>query len=145
MTTASIEARGAGPRAGKWIAGGLALAFGVATLVEGGQVLFGGAEALAEAGHVVPFVLLFNFGAGFVYLATGVATLLGRPWATWLARGLAVATLLVFAAFGVHVVTGGAFETRTAVAMTVRSVFWVAQALVLPRLLPAAYQLASRT
>lgn len=44
-----------------------------------------------------------------------------------------------------HVATGGAFETRTAVAMSVRSVFWVVQALVLPRLLPAAYQLASRT
>lgn len=116
----------------RWAAGLAAVAFGVATLAEGGHTLFGGPEVRAAAGHVVPFVLLFNFGAGFVYIATGLSVLARRTWAAGLARALAAATLLVFAAFGVHVLAGGAFEPRTVAAMTVRSGFWMAQALLLP-------------
>jgi hypothetical protein len=118
---------------GRWLLGGLAVAFGLATLVEGGHVLFGGDAARAEAGDVVPFVLMFNFGAGFAYVVGGLATLLGRPWAVGVARALAVSTLLVFAALGVHVLSGGAHELRTVIAMTLRSAFWITQALLLPR------------
>ena len=53
---------------------------------------------------------------------------------TW-RKGLAVATLVVVVAFGVHVLAGGAFELRTVIAMTLRSGFWVTQALLLPRVL----------
>jgi len=116
--------------------GVLALLFGLATLKEGGLMLFGGAEAREAAGAIVPFVLLFNFSAGFVYLATGVGALAGKSWALLLARGLALSTLLVFAAFGIHIALGGAFMTHTAVAMTLRSVFWVVQALILARVMP---------
>lgn len=118
----------------RWLLGGLAVAFGLATLAEGGGVLFGSAQARAAAGNVVPFVLWFNFVAGFVYIAGGLATLRRRSVAIWIARALAAATLLVFAAFAVHVLTGGAHEPRTVVAMTLRSGFWLAQALLLPRL-----------
>lgn len=117
----------------RWIAGALAVAFGVATLVEGASVLFGGPQARAAAGNVVPFVLVFNFAAGFGYVVAGAATLLGRRWSVWVARALALSTLAVFAALGAHILLGGAFEPRTPVAMTVRSVFWVAQSLVLRR------------
>lgn len=127
-----------GPAAAwRWLAGGLAMAFGLATIAEGGQVLFGGPAARAAAGAVVPFVLAFNFGAGFLYVVTGLAVLADRPWARWLARTLAIATALVFVAFGLHVLGGGAFERKTAVAMTLRTGFWIVQALVLPRLLRA--------
>lgn len=119
----------------RWVAGGLAVAFGLATVVEGGSVLLGGPAARAEAGQVVPFVLAFNFAAGFVYVAAGAATVAGRTWATWLALALAASTLLVFAAFGVHVIRGGEFEARTVAAMTMRSAFWVVQSLTLPMLL----------
>ena len=114
--------------------GAFAVAFGLATLVEGGHVLFGGPAARAEAGNVVPFVLQFNFAAGFLYVLTGALTLLGKPVALRLARVLAVATALVFVAFGAHVALGGAFERRTVVAMTLRTLFWAAQALLLRRL-----------
>ena len=87
----------------------------------------------AAAGHVVGFVLIFNFAAGFGYVATGVGAALGRGWATRAARGLAVATLLVFAGLGVHVAGGGAYEPRTVVAMTLRAGFWVVQAWLLGR------------
>lgn len=137
MTAATKHAsiRQGRPNTWRWVAGGLAVAFGLATLVEGGQVLFGGPEALADRGPVVPFVVRFTFGAGFVYVTAGVATLAGRTWAIWLARALAASTLLVFAAFGVHVLQHGAFAGRTVAALTFRTLFWVVQSLTLPALL----------
>ena len=46
----------------------IAIAFGLLTLVSGGRALFGG----ADMGAVVPFVLWFNFLAGFAYVAAGL-------------------------------------------------------------------------
>lgn len=136
MNQETLASTHAGPSsAWRWFLGGLAVAFGLATLAEGGHVLFGGPETRSAAGDVVPLVLAFNFAAGFFYVATGVATWAGRAWAVWLARALAVSTALIFAAFGLHVLQGGAFETRTVAAMTLRTLFWVAQALALPSLL----------
>jgi hypothetical protein len=112
-----------------------AAAFGVATVVAGGRVLFGGAAARDAAGAYVPFVVWFNFAAGFAYLAAAAGLALGRWWSAGLAAGIAAATLLVFAAFGVHVALGGAFEARTVAAMALRWGFWVAFATVAGRLL----------
>lgn len=135
--TAPTAALGAGgwDRHGRKILGGLALLFGAATLFEGGHTLFGGPEARAAAGDVVPFVLAFNFSAGFAYVAAAAGILAGRRWALHLARLLAVSTALVFVAFGAHVAGGGAFEPRTVVAMTLRTGFWVVQSILLPRVL----------
>ena len=135
MTGATVSYPQPRLRLGRWALGATAVLFGVATLVEGGHVLFGGPAARQEAGNVVSFVLLFNFGAGFAYVLAGLAALLGGSWATWIARALAVATLVVVVAFGVHVLAGGPFELRTVIAMTLRSGFWVTQALLLPRVL----------
>jgi len=119
----------------RWSAGAIAVAFGLATVISGGRVLFGGPAARSSAGDIVPFVLMFNFGAGFAYVAAGLGAVARRTWAARLAQGLAVATVLVFVAFGVHMAMGGSYEMRTVGAMTVRSAFWVVQALVLSRLL----------
>ncbi|MGB8811992.1 MAG: hypothetical protein WCC57_02300, partial [Paracoccaceae bacterium] len=51
-----------------------------------------------------------------------------------LAWAIALATLAVFAAFGVVVLTGTPFEMRTVAAMTLRSGFWLAVAWSLGRL-----------
>ena len=131
----AVSDRPAPPNVWRWVAGGLAVLFGLATVLEGGHILLGGSAARAAAGDVVLFVLGFNFAAGFAYIATGAATLARRGWAVWGARALAVFTLLVFVAFGVHVLEGRPYETRTMVAMTIRSTFWVVQALTLPNLL----------
>lgn len=104
----------------------VALAFGALTVVSGGRVLFGPEAARTAAGQYVPFVLWFNFLAGFAYLAAGVGLWLWRPWAAWLALAIAAATALVFAAFGLHIAAGGAFELRTVAAMTLRTALWVA-------------------
>lgn len=110
---------------------GLALAavvFGLVTIVSGGRALFGGPEVRAALGHTVPFVLWFNFLAGFLYILAGAGLLWGKRWAAHLSLMLAISTLTVFAAFGVLVFGGGAYETRTLGAMTLRSLFWVAVA-----------------
>ena len=114
----------------------LAGAFGVATVAKGAQVLFGSAVARVDAGHYVAFVLWFNFLAGFVYVAAALGIALRRRWASRLAAAIAGATALVFLTFGAHVLSGGAFETRTVAAMVLRTATWGAIAFVTGRLLP---------
>ena len=103
----------------------LAIAFGLLTIASGGRTLFGAEAVRQSAGAYVPFVLWFNFAAGFAYVVAGAGLWLQRLWAVRLAAAIAAATLLVFAAFGVHVMTGGAYEMRTVAAMTLRSVVWL--------------------
>lgn len=108
------------------IAAGVAVAFGVLTVLSGGYVLFGGVAGRLAAGDAVPFVVWFNFLSGFIYILAGAGIAMGRHWATRMAIALAVAIAAVFALFGLHVVQGGAFEIRTVGAMTLRLVVWVA-------------------
>ena len=98
---------------------------GLMTIREGGAVLFVDGAARLAAGDYVPFVLWFNFLAGFAYVVAGVGLWFRRQWAARMALSIAVATLIVFAMFGWHVASGGAFETRTVVAMTLRSTIWL--------------------
>ncbi|MCC6766619.1 MAG: hypothetical protein IT293_18325 [Deltaproteobacteria bacterium] len=107
------------------VAAAIAIVFGVATIRAGGLVLIGNARAVADAGHYVGFVLWFNFVAGFFYVLAGVWLWQRRRRAARLAAALALATLLVFLAFGIHIAAGGAWERRTLAAMTLRSVVWI--------------------
>jgi len=124
----------AGPRP-RWLVpvAVLAAVFGVATIASGGRVLFGDEAVRAAAGHAVPFVLWFNFLAGFAYVGAAVGIALARRWAALLSFGIAAATVLVFAALGVHVLAGGAFEQRTVAAMTLRAGVWAAIAVAVCR------------
>lgn len=111
-----------------WVLRGLgagAILFGLATVIEGGRTLLGGPEARAAAGAYVPFVLWFNFLAGFAYSAAGLGLVAGRRWAAKLALAIAASTLVVFAALGLHIALGGGYEPRTVAAMTLRSAFWL--------------------
>lgn len=114
----------------------VAAGFGLLTLRAGGTVLFGDAAARAAAGQYVPFVLWFNFLAGFAYVAAGIGLWRQRRWAAWLAVALAGLTAVVFGAFGVHVLRGGAFEPRTVVAMTLRTLVWAGIAVLAWRRVP---------
>lgn len=107
----------------------VAVGFGVLTVISGGSALFGSAAARAAVGDAVPFVLWFNFLSGFVYVLAGVGLFLWTRWGAQLSALLAVAILVVFAAFGWHVASGGAFEMRTVAAMILRSGMWVAIAI----------------
>lgn len=63
----------------------IAVIFGAITLFAGGSVLFIDGDARASAGNYVPFVLWFNFIAGFAYILAGIGLLLWRNWAINLA------------------------------------------------------------
>ncbi|MDG3039882.1 hypothetical protein [Roseicyclus marinus] len=115
------------------IPGGVAIAFGLLTVVSGGTALLGA----LEMGAVVLFVLWFNTLAGLAYVVAGLGLWQGRRWAYPLSVAILAATLLVFVAFGLHVAQGRAFEMRTVYAMALRSAVWGAITLV-------AWQLLSR-
>lgn len=121
---------------GLTVAALLAVVFGLVTIRAGGSVLLGVAEAVAEAGHYVAFVLWFNFCAGFLYVVAGIGFWLRRRWSVTLAIVIAAATVAVLIAFGIHALTGGAWETRTLVSMSVRSLVWLALAWFAARRIP---------
>lgn len=102
------------------IEGGVAIAFGVLTVASGGTTLLGS----LDMGAVVPFVLWFNTVAGVAYVVAGIGLWLGQGWAFALSLAIFMATLLVFAAFGLHVARGGAYDARTVFAMALRSAVW---------------------
>ena len=111
----------------------IALVFGVMTLFSGGSVLFGPPEARVWAGNYIGFVVWFNFLAGGAYVVAAVGLWQGRRWAVWLAALIAAATALVALGFAIVVLRGAAFEMRTVGALTFRTAFWTAIALIAAR------------
>ena len=106
----------------------VAVLFGLLTVLSGGRTLFGGEAARLAAGAIVPFVLWFNFVAGFAYMVCGLGLRGRRRWSVPLAVFIAVATGLVFATFGVHAWNGAAYEARTVGAMALRTLLWTGSA-----------------
>ena len=110
----------------RWV-GGLAIfavLFGLLTIISGGSALFN-AEAQKLAGNYVGFVLWFNFLAGFAYVVAGVGLWRMQRWSMWLSFAIAAGSLIVLAAFGLHILTGGSYEMRTVAAMSLRTVVWL--------------------
>lgn len=102
----------------------VAILFGMATIKEGGTVLFTEAGE-KNAGNYVPFVLWFNFIAGFAYILAGITLYKLKSCSRRLVLMIAVSTSIVFILFGLHVFNGGAYEMRTVLAMTIRSSLWI--------------------
>lgn len=107
--------------------------FGVLTVLSGGLALFGPQSARQAVGDAVPFVLAFNFLAGFAYLAGAAALWFHHPLARRLAWAIGLASLGVFAAVLIVMLNGTAFETRTVGAKILRSGFWLTLAVLLGR------------
>ena len=102
----------------------VAILFGLLTIKSGGMVLFVDGPDRVAAGNYVPFVLWFNFIAGFFYIIAGVGLWFIQRWAMWLSGVIVISTLVVFALFNLHIYNGGLFEFRTIIAMSLRSVVW---------------------
>lgn len=109
-----------------WASSLIGIAFGLLTIKEGGGVLFGDGVARAAAGNYVPFVVWFNFLAGFAYVIAGAGLWALQRWAVWLSILIAGATAVTFLAFAVLVFSGSAHELRTVLAMTLRTLVWAA-------------------
>ena len=107
------------------VAAGVAIVFGLLTVVSGGRALFGGPAAMTGLGDAVPFVLWFNFLSGFVYILAGIGIAMGRRWAVMLSIGLAATITAVFALFGLCVYQGAVLETCTVGVMSLRLIVWV--------------------
>jgi dipeptide/tripeptide permease len=103
--------------------------FGLLTIKEGGSVLIGDPAALEAAGAYVPFVVWFNSFAGLAYLVAAIGLWRQERWAGAAAVIIAGATILVFAAFSVHIAAGGEYELRTVWAMALRSAVWTGVAI----------------
>jgi len=101
------------------------IVFGVMTIYSGGFALFGGVSGKEFAGKYVPFVLWFNFIAGFFYVICGVGVFFDKEWTLKLAKLILGSTGIVFILFGDFVISGGEYEIRTIEAMTFRSIFWI--------------------
>jgi len=108
----------------------MAILFGLATIKAGGTVIFT-EQGRSNAGNYVAFILWFNFIAGFGYVVAGIMMLRLKSCAKRLSAILAVLSLLFFIALGLYILNGGAFETRTIAAMTLRSTFWIVIASIL--------------
>jgi len=109
----------------RWVLSIFAVVFGLLTVKSGGFALFGGEAGKQFAGDYVPFVLWFNFLAGFLYIIAGVSVFRKKDWSIKLSIIIAVLTAVVFVAFGIAISTGVSFEMRTVGAMTFRTLFWV--------------------
>ena len=108
----------------------VAALFGLATIVSGGRILLG----LADAGYeVVRPVLLFNSGMGVVYVIAAVLILRDIERGRLLAAGIAAVNVAVLLAIAVRRASGGMVADETLVAMTLRAGVWVAMAVVLAR------------
>lgn len=108
----------------------IAALFGIATIVSGGNSLFDLHGTENSTAKVVPFVLYFNFVAGFAYIFTGVGLILKRRWAPLSAAAIAIATVMVFLGLGGWILAGNAYAMRTVVAMSLRTAFWLSLAMI---------------
>ena len=103
----------------------IAFVFGALTIKSGGSVIFFDGPARQAAGNYVNFVVWFNFIAGFFYIVSAIGFLLNKPWTTKIATTIAITTLIIFAAFGFHILNDGLYEIRTVIAMSLRSTIWI--------------------
>ncbi len=108
-----------------WFITVVAILFGLVTIKSGGTVLFVDGELRQQAGNYVPFVVWFNFIAGFAYVIAGIGLWQQRQWAAGIAILIAAATLVIFAMFAAYIFGGGLYEQRTVIAMSIRSLVWI--------------------
>ena len=113
-----------------WIISVTAIIFGLMTIKSGGLVIFVDGADRQAAGNYVPFVLWFNFLAGFVYIIAGIGLLMLKQWAARLSVFIVIATLIIYAVLGLYIIAGGAYEMRTIVAMSIRTLVWAIIAMI---------------
>ena len=107
-----------------WLISIVAILFGLLTIKSGGSVIFVDGPDRLAAGNYIPFVVWFNFLAGFIYLVAGAGLWLKKQWAIRLSIFIAVATVIVFISFGIAILTGQDYEMRTVAAMSLRTFIW---------------------
>ncbi|HEA26645.1 MAG TPA: hypothetical protein ENH92_05925 [Ectothiorhodospiraceae bacterium] len=122
-----------------WIVAIVALVFGALTVKAGGLVLFSEGEFHQLQGSFVPFVVWFNFIAGFAYIIAAIGIFCMCAWSIQLSYAIAIASASFFILFGMHVIGGGSYELHTVVVMTIRTLLWIAISFVVhSKIIPAS-------
>lgn len=107
-----------------WIISIIAIIFGLLTIKSGGSVIFIDGIDRENAGNYIPFVVWFNFLAGFAYIIAGTGLFMKKSWSTWLSIFITITTLIMFILLGLHILNNQAYEMRTVIAMSIRTTIW---------------------
>lgn len=99
--------------------------FGLTTITAGGNAFFTQSGRIA-AGKIIPLVLWYNFIAGFFYILAGFAIYKQKSMAIRISMLLANSSFAIYFALLIHIFKGNEYETRTLIAMTFRTFFWIA-------------------
>lgn len=103
--------------------------FGLLTVFMGGSVIFDLFGIRAIEGNYVLFVVWANWICGFLYLFAAYGLLKQKRWTSKLLFAAFLLLAITFAAFIMHIQSGGIYERKTIFAMTFRTMITLAIAI----------------
>ena len=103
--------------------------FGLLTVFMGGSVIFDLFGIRAIEGNYVLFVVWANWICGFLYLIAAYGLLKQKRWTSKLLFAAFLLLAITFAAFIMHIQSGGIYERKTIFAMTFRTMITLAIAI----------------
>lgn len=95
--------------------------FGLITVFMASSVLFDWFGIRAKEGNYVPFVVWANWLCGFLYLAAVYKIIKNQKGADQLLMGAFLILLVSLIGLGIHIKSGGLYETKTVYALTFRT------------------------
>lgn len=69
---------------------------------------------------------MVQFRRRVAYVIAGIGLWALKRWAFWLALAIVIGAFVVFGALGIYIFLGVAWEMRTVIAMTLRTLIWTA-------------------
>ncbi|MCO5248401.1 MAG: hypothetical protein M9887_05580 [Chitinophagales bacterium] len=75
----------------------------------------------AKEGNYVSFVVAANFICAFIYLFAGYGLATYKVWTVTILKLALVILIMAFIGLGIHIYTGGIYETKTVGAMAFRT------------------------
>ena len=103
--------------------------FGLLTVFMGGAVIFNLFGIRAIEGNYVLFVVWANWICGFAYLIAAYGLVNHKRWTSKLLFAAFLLLMITFAAFIMHIQSGGIYERKTIFAMTFRTIITLAIAI----------------
>ena len=116
----------------KYTATGIAaflILFGLLTVFMGGSVIFDLFGIRAIEGNYVLFVVWANWICGFLYLIAAYGLVKQKRWTSKLLFAAFLLLAITFAAFIMHIQSGGIYERKTIFTMTFRTMITLAIAI----------------
>ncbi len=99
--------------------------FGLLTIFMGGSVIFDLFNIRAKEGNYVLFVVWANFICGFLYVIAAAGFYKARSWTIKPLTVALIILLFTFMALYIYIQNGEAYENKTLMAMTFRTILTV--------------------